>query len=140
MELATDIEKQDRHFAASVIAARGGQRCIPAGELANGGLPRIGRSRCRVETTFEDWRPASLGEYAAGLGISLPPEIDARHTVWSFKVKGARVLLPALALMRAFFRPAPVLFPYLFRPQSIDSVCTIVASAPSRVALTIPWV
>ena len=140
MELATGIERRDGHFAATAIAARGGRRRAPAGELANGGLPRIGRSRCRIQTTFEDWNPASLGEYAAGLGVDLPSEIDARHAVWSFNVKGTRVLLPALALMRAFFRPAPALFPYLFRLQSIDSVCTLVASDPPRVALTVPWV
>ena len=140
MELATGIEKRDGHFAATAIAVRGGQRRIPAGELATDGLPRIGRSRCRIETTFEDWNPAPFGEYAAGLGVGLPSEIDARHAVWTFKVKRTRVLLPALALMRALFRPAPVIFPYLFRPQSIESICTLVASDPPRVAITIPWV
>jgi hypothetical protein len=91
------------------------------GDLGKRGLPTPARTRRRVVfTDFASWRSASAAEYAEAFGIS---QVSEGHQVFEFFVGGRRYLVPALALMRAMFRPHRYVLAEMFRPQGIENIC-----------------
>jgi hypothetical protein len=109
---------------------------VPCSELSKRGLPKLKpvASRYGIVTQFKEWVDGSAAEYAFALGE--PGNNNFEHTVWTFIEAGTRYVVPALALMRALFRPTHALLPALYRPQSLEDVCTAsVGNGDSHVQL-----
>lgn len=124
--------RRGRDLAVVVRGLDGSDTYVPMAALASDGLP-TGLEKRRAETNFEAWEEASAEVYASAFGW---PSRDARHKVWTVKVAGTTFVIPALALMRAFFRPHAYVLDELFRPQGLDGICTY---SGSEVVLVRSW-
>jgi hypothetical protein len=78
------------------------------------------RERISVEIDLSDWGTASADDYLAAFGIVLSECTENQHQVFCLKIKEVTVHVPALVLMRAFFKPVKRLLPRMFRPANID--------------------
>jgi hypothetical protein len=122
LELVTGIEWVDGRAVGRAMDANGAVCRVEPAEFATRGLPSLAKTGTTVvQTNFKDWRPGSLEEYAAALDFP-PPETD-QHTVWTFAHAGRRYIVPTLALVRAIGRTRGLLYPHLFKPQSLDDLC-----------------
>lgn len=74
--------------------------------------------RRKISTDLKCWAEVSSEEYLAGL--SFETKVADGHQVFAFTQGGVRYLVPALVLMKAFFRPLPRLSKYLFSPQGLS--------------------
>lgn len=95
------------------------------------GIPAPKKSRRLVfEGEFSSWQPGSAEEYLAGLGMALPKGAESRHGVFTM-VNDRRwtIHVPALVLMRAFFKPNPLVFPALYAPVGVDYISFVDYSA-----------
>lgn len=67
----------------------------------------------------------SADEYLRALALHVPECATNRHMVLEGELDGVQVVIPALVLMRALFRPTKYLLPLMFRPQALDQVCFV---------------
>lgn len=88
--------------------------------LLDQGLPESGTNHYRAAIDLSTMQPCSIEEYAYSMG--LPEAADAHHGAWTCKHEEMRLVLPALALIRALIGEHPTCFSRLFRPQSLDDV------------------
>jgi hypothetical protein len=121
MDLVTGIELHDGEATAKAIGPN--DRCVlfPVEELGKRGLLSPRTTNRSVTTNLDDWRPVTFDEYAFGVGRNA---VNAQHGAWAFTDGQSRIVVPALALMRALFRPHPTLLPRLFRAQSLEDLCS----------------
>ncbi len=105
-----------------IITANGQRRVVDLEALIKEGIPSSQKTnRLVFEGEFSSWQPGSADAYLAGLGIALPEGCENRHEVYTLvSDKGVTVHIPALVLMRAFFRPNHLLFRAVFAPAGID--------------------
>ena len=91
----------------------------------------VARARLRVQGStkahrvlykgcLSSWTPSNQDDYLAGLGVRLPDRCLNRHEIFKFVDDGLTVHVPALALMQAFFKPCPLLFPAAFKIAGPD--------------------
>ena len=130
MELVTRIVCHDGLRAVCTRGSEGKPQLIGVGELGARGMPgtRIGRrlpGQQYVRTQLSSWRPVEISEYAQAFDIRI--EELSSHEAWVFKHANLRVVVPALALIRAFARIKPAM-PCLFQAQSIDDICEYIGS------------
>lgn len=88
--------------------------------LLDQGLPDSGTNHYRATFDLCAMQPCSIEEYA--YSMALPGAADANHGAWTCKHEEMRVVLPALALIRALIGEHPTCFSRLFRPQSLDDI------------------
>lgn len=96
-----------------------GSRYGAVSELSHTELP-VHSKRKRITTCFSHWETISSTEYTEALRI---PTNLSSHLIWKFKVGKREFIIPALAIMRAIFRPHAVLLTQLFRPQALEGIC-----------------
>jgi transposase len=94
----------------------------PLDALHTRGLPEQLPAKRPIETSFDSWRKADFDEFGQAFGA---PVGGVRHDVWSFEARGLTFIVPALALMRAVFRPQLKMLPRLFQPQGLDEICSV---------------
>jgi hypothetical protein len=84
----------------------------------------LGRTtRTRVSTDCAIWRRETGQMYWRQLGIEELQPAD-RHGVFCFVADGMSYLVPASVLIAALVRPIQRIYPYLFKPQGLESICT----------------
>lgn len=98
----------------------------PLGELGAKGLPK-GTHQLRHTADLSKWQQADPATYAAGLGAHVD---NFRQLVWAVPAGRLMALVPALALMRALFRPHTYVLSEMFRPQALDSISVVVDRIP----------
>jgi transposase len=77
--------------------------------------------RILYEGCLSSWSLSDPSEYLAGMGIELPEGCLNRHEVFKFIGNDdLTVHVPALVLMRAFFKPSALLFPAAFKITGPD--------------------
>lgn len=106
-----------------VLSSKGKVEQVAADALATKGVPRGTGSSTRAvyEGDLSTWSSTAEDEYLQAFGIELPSGLSNRHTVFRGQLAdGTSILVPALALMRGFFRPHGVLMPLVFTPGNID--------------------
>lgn len=112
----------DGRVTAHAIDTQGRSSAVVPTELASKGLPNLPASlNGVVRTNFKEWRTGSLEEYACALDFP-PPAVD-NHAVWVFHNAGRRYVVPALALIRTLARRRALIYPHLFKPQSLEDIC-----------------
>ena len=71
---------------------------------------------------FGSFVVGNADEYLRAFSLSFPKHSGNRHMVLKGKFDGVQVVIPALVLMRALFRPTKFLLPLMFRAQALDRV------------------
>lgn len=113
------------------ISSTGQHSLIDLKAAIKDGVPTPKRSgRLVFEGEFSAWAPGSAKEYLAGLGMGLPEGVENQHEVFTM-VSDRRwtIHVPALVLMRAFFKPHPLVFPALYTPVGVDYISFVDYSA-----------
>jgi hypothetical protein len=121
MELITGIDWREGKTVALATVCWNKTSDVELSELASRGLPDSDALLRRYILDLRKFRCASFEEYA--FVFNRPTLEKYRHSTWSVLCGRTRLVIPALALLRAFIRPGQVLFPKLFKPQSLDDVC-----------------
>lgn len=101
-----------------------GEVCtMPLTALLESGLPEVAiRRRLLVEGEFANLLTTSASFYWDAMSIAVPKSASNQHDVFCYRVGGVHMLIPALVLMRAFFKPVPLLLPKMFTPANVDQV------------------
>lgn len=92
-----------------------------------------------LTTNFSDWTLSSPETYLEAFGHR--PISNKGHLVFSFQSQGTEFLIPAIALIRALFRPLDGIAPWLFHPAGLELVSapiTIDDDCGLEVKLTCP--
>lgn len=55
--------------------------------------------------------------------LSIPFQLWNTHSIYIWMVNGRKYLIPALALIRAFYGPSRFLLAEMFRPQALERIC-----------------
>lgn len=79
-------------------------------------------------------QPGALSSYRH----HLPEQATNGHQVFGYLVHGWTLLLPALTLIQAAFRPFKVLAPYLYSPCGFDAVCIPADETCERIHWVMP--
>lgn len=127
MEWASAINLIGSRFVTRVMT-RSGVRCRELATLVSGGLPTSRSARLVIEQNLTDWQLADPREYIQPFGLHAPGDSACGHAVFEARVAGKRVLIPALSMMRAFFRPTRYLLPQMFCPQALSRVLFVDSS------------
>lgn len=105
-----------------VVSSRDGQgECVDANYLARNGLPQPSEtSRLVVTGEFGTWSRTNGEKYLRAFRIKLPVDQSNSHTVFVHQLtEKICIHVPALAIIRGFFKPHRLLFPAMFLPASI---------------------
>jgi transposase len=138
VEWVLGIERSHRGFAARVTNEND-SRMATLESLVSCGLPRVRSSRIVVDQQMREWPEADATEYLVGFAAPYQTSGQNRHAVYEVRVQGLRILIPALVLMRAFFRPTQYLLPQMFAAQALDRVRFLdVSHSPPRVEFHSP--
>lgn len=122
MDWATGLVFQNGKLMAEFSDSSGRKTVADLPSLAAHGLPSSATHRRKVSTDFYTWKSVSSVLYLTA--FSLPQHNTASHQFFQFDDDGVEFFVPALALMRAFFRPAKFVLPEMFLPHGIERVCT----------------
>lgn len=125
MELVVSMESTGGSAFAKATTKGKQAVLIAAADLSTRGLPSTdstSRHARQVTTDLRTWRSVDFSDYARGVGFEVAA--GTQHTAWEFFSGQTRFVVPALALLRAMVRPNRSLFPKLFKPQSLDDICS----------------
>lgn len=91
--------------------------------LRDQGLPRVINGRHTLRLRLRDGR--LVDDFADDLcrQLTMPSELWKTHGIYTWDINGREYFIPALALMRAFFKPSRRLLAEMFRPQALDRIC-----------------
>lgn len=115
----------DSPKSIELVNLAGERSIVPFGEVRDLGVPDITRF-CRLprlpyEGEFSQWEEGEAEAYLEGLCLRIKGPVEHRHQVLvAPRENGKRIHVPALVLMRAFYKPAPIMFPALFHPVGMD--------------------
>lgn len=116
------ITGQAPGFKAELLSSGG---AVSRGDLAalhKDGIPSVTRrTRVAYEGDFSEWSEGDAGTYLFAEGFeNWPVGVSNRHQVFEIRTAGGQTLhVPALVLMRAFFRPTRHVFPVAFKPSNV---------------------
>lgn len=95
----------------------GREELLPLTELGKG-KPSGNARKERFETNFDEWREASKNHFCSLADLGANSLRGQR--VFEFYNEGTCFMVPAEALIAAFFRPIYALAPYLFMPHGLE--------------------
>jgi len=121
MEWTAGIDTSGGSFRA-IVVRNSESASLELPHLVSGGLPRGGTKRKTVGSNLRTWQPVDATEYLSAFGLTDRDVKQNRHVVYEVKSGDLRIQVPALVLMRAFFRPTKYLLPILFKAQALDHV------------------
>ena len=129
MELASGLGFDGQQISAFAVNQSGEELFIPLNELYKRGLPTCAKSvRRRIDTDFADWRVVDGQDYLRAFGFTKSHAADINHEFFEVMDGNSTYVVPALALMRAIFRPTKHLLPAMFRPHALDRLCRLEVS------------
>lgn len=121
ISLATEIDINDWSVRLAIEKKKPYSLKHTPNELHCIGLPDTGTNHYKATFDLAKMRPCSAEEYA--YSTALPEAADAKHGMWTFIHDDMRVVLPALALIRALVGNFPICYNKLFHPQSLEDLC-----------------
>lgn len=122
MDWATGLVFQNGKLMAEFADSSGRKTVADLPSLAAHGLPSSATHRRTVSTDFSTWKNVGGASYLSA--VALPQQGTTNHQFFQFSDDGVEFVVPALALMRAFFRPTQFVLPEMFMPQGIERICT----------------
>lgn len=123
MEWARGIVVSGGELWAEVESTNGATSLVALTELYRDGLPTVDKTvRRTVTVNFRDFSLCDARKYTDYFGIQMTngeAELEG-HQVFEVQHQGKTYLVPALALMRALFRPTPKLLHEMFAPNALE--------------------
>lgn len=121
--------------------SEGGRHVVGLAELYRYGLPTGGAMvRHTVKVNFADFVPCEHTEYLAHFGAPSTEGPVCAHQVYEVGSNGQRFLVPALALMRAMFKPSIKLLGEMFAPNALERTCRLCQSGDTvQVIVDTKW-
>ncbi|MCO5354512.1 transposase [Acidovorax kalamii] len=123
MEWARGIVVSGGELWAEVESTNGATGLVALTELYRRGLPTVDKTvRRTVTVNFRDFSPCDARKYTDYFGIQVTDDVVKfeGHQVFEVQHQGKTYLVPALALMRALFRPTPKLLHEMFGPSALE--------------------
>lgn len=115
---ASGIKFDGKHFRGTIHVPGGETKEVGLADLAEIGVPAFGRMRRSLTASLRDWARTDATEYLTMAGLDLPTR--NLQSVYAYKTTRETLVVPALAFMRAFFRPPRLALPAMFHPQGLD--------------------
>lgn len=129
MELASGLGFEGHHFTACAVNQLGDELSIPLKELYKRGLPTCAKPvRRRIDTDLANWRVIDGQPYLDAFGFKGLRPADGKHEFFEVKDGNWTYVIPALALMKAIFRPTKHLLAEMFLPHALDQQCRLEVS------------
>lgn len=121
MEWARGIVVSGGELWAEVESTKGATGLVALKKLYRRGLPTVDKTvRRTVTVNFRDFSPCDARKYTDYFGIQMTKGEAGAHQVFEVQHDGKTYLVPALALMRALFRPTPKLLHEMFGPSALE--------------------
>ncbi|QDL56451.1 transposase [Rhodoferax aquaticus] len=139
MDWVTSARQMGGQLHFSVVSQDGSAEHVQAGSLASAGLPTAGPLERVVYTgDLSTWVRSSSEQYLKAFGFSPTDQLTAGHPVYCHALDdGTTVHVPALALIRALFKPHRLVLPVVFSPGNIDVLGFVnYASTPPVIVLS----
>lgn len=126
MEIVIGVGFEGKELCAYALTRDGERTDFPVTELHRRGLLTTARKDVRRFTTcFNDWRETDPHEYLQAFGFQNAASVAFNHRFFEFQVYAVRYVVPALLLIRGFFRPSRFLLPAIFRPHAIEQISRV---------------
>jgi len=125
LELVSGLAIENGRISALAVNKKGELRSFKPSEFVTRGLPKksgLAGYSIDIRTSLKGWKPCSLHDYARA--FELPTTTEGKHTAWTFSQEGRAFVVPALALIRTFVGRRKRLYSHLFKPQSLDDICS----------------
>ena len=121
MEWARGIVVSGDELWAEVESTNGATSLVALTELYRRGLPTVDKAvRRTVTVSFRGFSPCDARKYTNYFGLQMTKVEAEAHQVFEVQQDGKTYLVPALALMRALFRPTPKLLHEMFGPSALE--------------------
>lgn len=124
MEWALGFAEDGVSQKIELLGTLGQQTSVGTDALLSVGIPTSNNQqlkRIAFEGNFSTWHPVCADSYLQAFGVVVPEGSFNRHTVFSVSSPcGVTIHVPALVLMRAFFKPVRQVLPRMFSPSNID--------------------
>ena len=123
------------------VATRGGTQLRDISSLVRAGLPTSARDRVGFSGRLDELRPTDPQEYFEAFGLETPADAKIRHQVYCCHDGDVRIVIPALAILRALFRPTHYFLPKVFYPNALERVRLVDfdRSPPGVTPLSVTW-
>lgn len=131
------IRRDNAKFAVLSTDKNGQQNTYPLDRLSELHKPTGRSHKSKLDTDFQEWGLASVGDYLGALGLLMPS--TNTHQIFKFSDQRLTYFLPAQVLFKAVFRPLGLMTSYLFRPQGLEQVC-VPTLAGSTVSFVMPGI
>jgi len=107
-----------------ILSSSGERRIVPLEQAVNLRIPKPQKTqRFAYEGNFASWRLGEAEAYLAGVGLGLPAGVESKHDVFAFAINEKLTAhVPALVLMRAFFKPHSPVLSAVFHPLSLNLI------------------
>jgi transposase len=126
MELASRLGFDGHRLTAFAVQQSGDELAIPLNQLYKRGLPTCAKSlRRRIDTDLGDWQVVDGQSYLDAFGFKKCREAGMKHQFFEVKEGKWTYIVPALALMKAIFRPMKYLLAEMFLPHALDQQCRL---------------
>jgi len=141
MELAMGLGFEGLQLTAFAVNQMGDTVGFSLKDLYKRGLPTCAKpTRRRIDTNLADWRVINGQSYLKAFGFTSCQATEINHQFFEVLSERRIYIFPALALMRALFRPTKHLLPEMFMPQALDRQCRLAVSAEgTSVFVDAPW-
>lgn len=121
MEWTRGIVANGGELWADVESTSRGTCLVALTELYRRGLPVIAKKVSKTLTVnFRDFSSCNARSYTDYFGIQVTEGKVRAHQVFEVKQHGRTYLVPALALMRALFKPSTKLLHEMFAPSALE--------------------
>ena len=120
MAWATGVSFNGLTWEAHFLEPDGTTSVGPLTRLASDGVAvESGRCRQQIDTDFGTWERVPAADYREALGIASQPDKAVNDVVFQIRHSRGRIVIPALVLIRAFFRPGREFIPEVFRHRTL---------------------
>jgi hypothetical protein len=131
MEWASSVDILQGQITIS--PATGALFSVDLSQLSTRGLPRQAKSRHTIRVRLQNAQASQELSINVRRALALPCSVSASHRIFHYDLHGRRYIIPALALMRAFFFPSRVFLARMFGPHALDQMGFIdVDSSPPQ--------
>ncbi|MDQ0627108.1 hypothetical protein [Paraburkholderia graminis] len=112
------IERKDGQLKGEVVSTDGTVEWVDPCSTWRLDMPVPAKARLKLDTYLDGWTLADPTEYLgrAGFGTTAP----GAHEIYAMNHGGLRLLIPAIAVIKALFVPNAMFFNNLFRSVSVD--------------------
>lgn len=130
------IERVDGELLAQTVSTSGSIERAAMHSIWRLQMPVPQRTKLRMVVNLSEWAIADAGDYLGPAGLNFCASNNT-HEIYAFDYNGLKVLVPALALIKALAMPNYIFFDYIFRPSSLDFIVAPLADLSGITIATI---